>query len=407
MGIADSLKPAAEDVVEAVERAAEIATPVAAPPEQMVDELLEAIILASLRPLSGKEVVEHAERLLATEWATCPPRLLNERLAALERDAISTDYLDRFYPAMPNRSIDDVIPYLVKSTELAHALSEFEFPATSLRNATQKILFRHALLSRTEEISLGLRSAHGDSSAIMTFVARNRRLVNSISRRHVHDVTPSMDLDDLFQEGCLGLIRAAEKFDVRKGFKFSTYATWWIRQAIARGLADKSRTIRLPVHVVERLNKARRAERKLRKDHGRAPTITEISKECELDPDEISEIRRLARAPLSLEALATASEPRRLIWDRADRTAQTPFEVVAETLTAEAIRKALAQLSYRERRVIELRYGLGGEAVRTLDEVGRAFNITRERVRQVQDSAMAKLAVVARRHGLRPAMSGP
>ncbi len=259
---------------------------------------------------------------------------------------------------------------------------------------------RVPLLTAEEEVALAKRIERGDMAAKQHMVEANLRLVVSIAKGYVGR---GLTLLDLIQEGSLGLIRAVEKFDYRRGYKFSTYATWWIRQAVTRSLADKGRTIRIPVHMVERLNKLLHAERRLIQQLGREPSAVELADELECTVREVRDVMRITQQPISLEKPVGEEDDSALADFVEDVSAASPFEIASEALRRENVTRVLASLPRREREVIEMRYGIVGGRSRTLEEVGRAFNITRERVRQIENRTLKKLQTLPEAQQLREA----
>ena len=322
----------------------------------------------------------------------------DEIVAGLEEVDLSKEQIEDFYTYLIDHSIE-----LVEGEQHKHppheqpALAEEEKgpkldlsvePSLDSLRLYLREIGKVPLLTADQEVYLAKRIERGDMSAKTHMIEANLRLVVSIAKSYLGR---GLSFLDLIQEGSLGLIRAVEKFDYRKGYKFSTYATWWIRQAVTRAIADKARTIRIPVHMVEKLNKVVHIERQLVQRLGREPQPEEIALELEMTTEEVREILRMAQLPVSLEKPIGEEEESELGDFVEDDTAISPFEMASENLRKENVRRALDALPQREREVIEMRFGLTGARPYTLEEVGRAFNVTRERIRQIENHTLKKL----------------
>jgi len=341
------------------------------------------------------DILETDEGRHLLETAQAAGGSLSQEEIALALDELDLDpgQMDDFYHALEELQIDVVSPADEEedARDAVLAKAEAREISTDSLQLFLKDIGKVDLLTAAQEVELAKRIERGDHFAKQEMIEANLRLVVSIAKRYRNQGLPFLDL---IQEGTIGLVRAAEKFDYRKGFKFSTYATWWIRQAVARALADKARTIRMPVHVVEKLNKIVRTERKLRAELCREPTPQEIAADLDLPLDEVEQIMRSSQTPVSLEKPVGDEEESEFGHFITDENVPLPDEVADEAMRKELLQKILSTLSHRERRVLELRYGLDGEHPRTLDEVGRTFNVTRERIRQIENQSLKKLGAL-------------
>ncbi|HIV36655.1 MAG TPA: RNA polymerase sigma factor RpoD [Candidatus Negativibacillus faecipullorum] len=318
---------------------------------------------------------------------------------ALEQLDFDVEKVDKLYDTLESLNIDIVDDIDLSDLEGKDFDSEHDEDDESLLSVDGiniddpvkvylKEIGRVPLLTPEEEVELAERMAKGDPAARKRLSEANLRLVVSIAKRYVGR---GMQFLDLIQEGNLGLIKAVEKFDHTKGFKFSTYATWWIRQAITRAIADQARTIRIPVHMVETINKVKKVSSQLLHKNGHDPSAEEIAEELDMPIDKVREIMRVAQEPVSLETPIGEEEDSHLGDFIEDSDAPAPADAASHTLLKEQLEDVLSTLTPREKKVLELRFGLEDGRNRTLEEVGKEFNVTRERIRQIEAKALRKL----------------
>ena len=327
-------------------------------------------------------------------------------IASIEDTDYDQEQIDRFYEELERNGVEITEDYIGVDdpkfvAEIENEIERYESPEEMEKMLAQeglaiddpvrmylKEIGKVPLLTAEKEMELAIRMSEGDEFAKQQLVEANLRLVVSIAKR---SVGKGMSFLDLIQEGNLGLMKAVEKFDHRRGYKLSTYATWWIRQSIARAIADQARTIRIPVHMVETIHKVARIQRQLVQELGRDPTADEVAKHMKMSPDKVREIMKIALDPVSLETPIGEEEDSHLGDFIEDSDSPAPAEAVSYTLLREQLNEVLHTLTPREEQVLKLRFGLDDGRTRTLEEVGKVFNITRERIRQIEAKALRKL----------------
>ena len=347
-------------------------------------------------------------------------KITTKEIAALEEKGVDAESITKFYDALEANKIeidisdDDAVPILddidmpeieelneieeVTEEEMAEVKVDDSYSTDDPVRMFLKEIGKVPLLTAGEEVELAIKMSEGDEDAKRRMAEANLRLVVSIAKRYVGR---GMLFLDLIQEGNLGLIKAVEKFDYTKGYKFSTYATWWIRQAITRAIADQARTIRIPVHMVETINKVIRVSRQLLQELGHDPSAEEIAAEMGMPVDKVRDILKIAQEPVSLETPIGEEEDSHLGDFIPDEDASEPSEAASFSLLKEQLMEVLDTLTPREKKVLELRFGIVDGRTRTLEEVGKEFNVTRERIRQIEAKALRKLRHPSRSKKLR------